>query len=95
MNLVQIHKCSFSIMGPHISKIKLCYLNSSIHAAWSETQFEVYRLFMSQKLKKLNEEESQPFGPSCPGDSVVYTPPSSMATLTIKDFFVFLANVIL
>ena len=27
-------------------------------------------VFMSQKMKKLNEEESQPFGPSCPGDSL-------------------------
>ena len=37
---------------------------------WSEIQFEVHHVFMSQKLKKLKEEESQPFGPSCAADSL-------------------------
>ena len=30
-------------------------------AAWSEMQFEVHHIFISQKLKKLKEEESLPF----------------------------------
>ena len=65
MNSVQTHKCSFSIMGPHISKIKLCLLNSSMCATWSDMKFEVHHVFISQKLNKLKEEESLPFGPSC------------------------------
>ena len=36
----------------------------SVCAAWSEIQFEVHHVFVSQKLKKLNEEESLPFGPA-------------------------------
>ena len=45
-------------------------VNSSIHAGWSEIQFEANHFFMSQKLKKLKEEESQPFGPSCAAGSL-------------------------
>ena len=37
MYLVQTHKCSLLIMGPHIFQIKLCY--SSVGAAWTEMQF--------------------------------------------------------
>ena len=70
-------------MGRHIFKIMLCSLKTSIHAAWFEIQYEVHHVFMSQKLKKLKEEDSQPFGPSCAADSltVVSTPPSSMLFL--------------
>ena len=50
--------------------IHFYYLNSLIHAAWSEIQFAVHHVFMSQKLKSLKEEESQPFGPSCAADSL-------------------------
>ena len=50
-NLVQTQKCSLLIMGPHIFQIKLCYLNSSVYAAWSEIQFEVHQVLISQKLK--------------------------------------------
>ena len=60
MNLVQTHKCSFSIMGPHFSKIKLCFNNEL-----SEIKFEVHHVFISQKLKKLKKEKRLPFGPSC------------------------------
>ena len=65
MNLVQNHKCSFSIMGPHILKIKLCELNSSMRAVRSEIKFEVHHFLMRQKLKKPKKEESLPFGPYC------------------------------
>ena len=51
-------------MGPHIFQIKLCYLNSSVCAAWSKVYFEVYQVFISQKLKKLEGEEILPFGPT-------------------------------
>ena len=51
-------------MGPHIFQIKLCYLNSSVCAAWSKVYFEVYQVFISQKLKKLKGEEILPFGPT-------------------------------
>ena len=37
-------------------------------AAWSEIKLEVSHVFISQKLKKLKEEESLPFGPSCAAD---------------------------
>ena len=37
-------------------------------AAWSEISFEVYHVFISQKLKKLKEEESLPFSPSSAAD---------------------------
>ena len=60
MVLVQTHN-----IDPHIFQIKLCKLNSSICAAWSEIWFEVHHVFISQKLKKLKEEESLPIGPSC------------------------------
>ena len=61
-------------MGQNIFKIKLCLLHSSIHAAWSEIQFEVHHVFMSQKQKKLKEEETQesrPFGPSCAASTIL------------------------
>ena len=68
--LVQTHKCSLLIMGLHIFEIKLCLLNSSVGAAWSEMQFEVHHVFISQKLKKLKEEESLPFCPTGSADSL-------------------------
>ena len=37
-------------------------------AAWAEIQFEVHKVFISNKLKKLKEEESLPFGPTCAAD---------------------------
>ena len=38
-------------------------------AAWAEMQFEVHTsYFISQKLKKLKEEESLPFSPSGTAD---------------------------
>ena len=64
MNLVQTHKYLFLIMGPHIFEIKLCQLNSPMRAEWSEILFEVHPVFISQKLKKVIEEESLPFSPS-------------------------------
>ena len=64
-SLVQTHKCSFLIYGStYFKKIKLCLLNSSMCAALAEIQLEVHHVFISQKLKKLKEEESLPFGPS-------------------------------
>ena len=36
-----------------------------MRAACSEIQFKVHHVFISQKLKKLKEEESLPFSPSC------------------------------
>ena len=39
-----------------------------MRAARSEIKFEVHHAFISQKLKKLKEEESLPFGPSCAAD---------------------------
>ena len=46
-------------------------------AAWSEMQFEVHHGFISQKLKKLKEEESLPFFPTSSADSLKqsYLPP--------------------
>ena len=55
MNLVHTHKCSTSIMGPHIFEIKLCYVNSPRR----------YIMFLKVKLKKLKKEECLPFSPSC------------------------------
>ena len=48
-------------MGLHIFEVKLCYLNLSDGAAWSEIKFVVPHDFMSQKLKKLQEAERLPF----------------------------------
>ena len=36
-----------------------------MHATRSEIKFEVHHVFISKKLKKLKEEESLLFGPSC------------------------------
>ena len=36
-------------------------------------QLEIHHVFMSQKLKKLKEEESWPFGPSCAANSGIYS----------------------
>ena len=47
-------------MGLHTFEIKLCSLNSSVDAAWSEIE-NVVPDFISQKLKKLQEVESLPF----------------------------------
>jgi hypothetical protein len=41
-----------------------------VFAAWSEIQFEVHQVFISQKLKKLKEDESLPFGPTGAADSL-------------------------
>ena len=38
-------------------------------AAWYEIQFEVYHVFISQKLKKLKDEKRMQFGTSCAADS--------------------------
>ena len=37
-------------------------------ATRSEIKFEVHHAFISQKLKKLKEDESLPFGSSCAAD---------------------------
>ena len=57
-------------MGPHIFQIKLCKLNSSVSAAWSEIYFEVHQVIISQNFKKLKEEESLPFGPTGSANSL-------------------------
>ena len=51
-------------MGLHIFEIKLCQLNSSVGAAWSEIHFVILHGFISQKLKKLQEAESLSFCPT-------------------------------
>ena len=57
-------------MGPHFFKIKLCWLNSLIRAAWSEIEFEANQVFINQKVKKLKEEKSLSFGPTGSTDSL-------------------------
>ena len=68
MNLIQTHKCSL-FMGLYIFEIKLCQLNSSVGAAWSEIYFVVSHGFISQKLKQLQESECLPF---CPTDAAFF-----------------------
>ena len=86
--LLQTHKCSLLIMGPHIFQKKLCQLNSSVGAAWSEMQFEVFTsCFYKSKI-----EEAKRGGKSAiwiilccrMSITVVYIPPSSMNGLLFQ-----------
>ena len=56
-------------MGLHIFQKKLCELNSSVEAAWTEIWFVVPHVVISQEQKKLQQAESLPF---CPIDAAFF-----------------------